>query len=144
MIVVDTTVLVYAVGEEHELAGPSRALIEAVGAGHVSATTTAEVIQEFVHVRSRRRGRSDAVRIGRALVELFAPLLLVERSALDQGLRLYERLPELGAFDAVLAAAAHESKATGLVSADRGFASVPRLRFIELGSPALSTLIAGS
>ncbi|HUP32534.1 MAG TPA: type II toxin-antitoxin system VapC family toxin [Gaiellaceae bacterium] len=142
MIVVDTTVLVYAVGEEHELTEPSRLLVEAIADGRVAATTTAEVIQEFVHVRARRRGRSDAVRVGRAYAELLGPLVAVERGALEQGLRLFERLPALGAFDSVLAAAALESRASGLVSADRAFASVPRLRFVEIGSPALHELIS--
>ena len=142
MIVVDTTVLVYAVGEDHDLAEPSRLLVEAIADGRVAATTTAEVIQEFVHVRARRRGRSDAARVGRAYAELLGPLVTVERSALEQGLKLFERLPELCAFDAVLAGAALESAATALVSGDRAFASVPRLRFVELGSSELRKLIS--
>ena len=144
MIVIDTTVLVYAVGEQHELAEPSRALVEAVGDGRVPATTTTEAIQEFVHVRSRHRSRSDAVRIGRYYAELLSPLLAVERSALEQGLALFERIAELGAFDAVLAATALEAGADGLVSADRAFASVPRLTFMELGSQQLDALIGES
>lgn len=141
MIVVDTMVLAYAVGGSHALAEPSRALIAAVGEGRVQATTTAEVIQEFVHVRSRRRDRSDAVRTGRYYAELFSPLVGAGRSALEQGLTLYERIPTLGAFDAVLAATALEAEADGLVSADAAFAEVPRLRFLELGSPALGELM---
>jgi predicted nucleic acid-binding protein len=144
VIVVDTTVLVYAVGEDHPLAEPSAALVEAIGDGRVSATTTAEVIQEFVHIRARRRGRPDAVRLGRAYVELLGPLLAVERRALEQGLRLFERLPELGAFDAVLAGATLESGASALASADQAFASVPRLRFVDIGSPTLADLIGSS
>ena len=144
MIVVDTTVLVYAVGEQHPLAEPSRSLVAAVGDGRIPATTAAEVIQEFVHVRSRRRSRSDAVRAGRDYAELFSPLLAVERPALERGLALFERLPDLGAFDAVLAATALESEATGLVSADRAFAAVPRLTFVELGSQQMRELIEES
>src|SRR4029453_11270527 len=130
-----------AVGGRPALAGPSRNLLEAIEQGSVSATTTPEVIQEFVHVRARRHGRSDAVRLGRAYAELLSPLLMAGRSALEQGLALFERLPELGAFDAVLAAAAIESGASGLASADRAFASVPRLTFLELGSPQLEALV---
>jgi uncharacterized protein len=142
VIVVDTTVLVYAVGEQHPLAEPSRSLVAAVGDGRIPATTTAEVIQEFVHVRSRRRSRSDAVRAGRDYAELLSPLVAVERSTLERGLALFERVTELDAFDAVLAATALEADADGLVSADAAFAEVPRLRFLELGSPRLRELIA--
>ena len=42
----------------------------------------------------------------------------------------------------MLAATALEAEADGLVSADAAFAEVPRLRFLELGSPALRELIA--
>jgi uncharacterized protein len=141
VIVIDTTVLVYAVGGRHALAGPSRNLLEAIEQGSVPATTTPEVIQEFVHVRARRHGRSDAVRLGRAYAELLSPLLMAGRSALEQGLTLFERIPGLGAFDAVLAAAVLQSETTGLVSADRAFTSVPHLTLFELGSPQLAKLV---
>lgn len=144
MIVVDTTVLVYAVGAGHPLAEPSRSLVQAVGDGRIRATTTAEVIQEFVHVRARRRSRADAVRLGRSYAELLSPLLAVGRSTLERGLALFERFPELGAFDAVLAAAALEAETTALVSGDRAFAPIPRLPFVELSSPALRELIEGA
>ena len=64
------------------------------------------------------------------------------RSALERGLSILERSPKLGAFDAVLAATALEADADALVSADGAFAEVARLRFVELGSPALRELIA--
>lgn len=65
MIVLDTTVLVYAKGAEHPLRDPCRDLVAAIADERIAATTTAEVIQEFVHVRARRRDRSDAAALGR-------------------------------------------------------------------------------
>src|SRR5688500_7640344 len=55
MIVLDTTVLCYTVGESHPLREPCRQLLLAQADGRVDAATTIEVIQEFVHVRARRR-----------------------------------------------------------------------------------------
>jgi len=60
MIVVDTTVLVYAVGTDHPLREPCQRLIRAIADGTILATTTIEVVQEFTHVRARRRDRKDA------------------------------------------------------------------------------------
>ena len=60
MIALDTTVLVYAKSAENPLRVPCRAIIEHADGGRVRATTTAEAIQEFVHVRARRRDRADA------------------------------------------------------------------------------------
>jgi hypothetical protein len=55
MILLDTTALVYAVGSEHPLREPCRALISAIGDGRIAATTTVEMLQQFTHVRARRR-----------------------------------------------------------------------------------------
>jgi len=122
MIVVDTTVLVYAVGADHPLREPCRELIGAIAAGRLVATTTVEVLQEFVHVRARRRDREDAARLARDYLDLLAPLLVVGQDDLREGLRLYTRSDSLGAFDAVLAATAGRADAAAIVSADEAFA----------------------
>jgi predicted nucleic acid-binding protein len=141
MIVLDTTVLVYAKGADHPLREPCRALLEAVGRGALAATTTAEVIQEFAHVRARRRDRSDAAELAAAYLDLLSPLLPVGEEQVLEGLRLFERHPELGCFDAVLAAAAMAAGAEALVSADGAFASVPGLVHVHPGTPALAALL---
>lgn len=130
MIVLDTTVLVYAMGAEHPLREPCRELIAAIAEGAIQATTTVEVIQEFVHVRARRRGRKDAAAAGRDYAELLAPLLSVAREDLQQGLALFERSDRLGAFDAVLAAAATAASASALISADTAFAGSAALEHV--------------
>ena len=133
--------LVYAVGADHPLKTPSAELIAAAGDGRVDATTTAEVIQEFVDVRSRRRSRADAVALARDFTRLLSPLLLVDEALLERGLALFAR-QGIGAFDAVLAATALASGADVLVSADRAFAAIPRLRHVAPGAPELARLLA--
>ena len=130
MIVLDTTVLVYAKGAEHPLRDSCRALVAAIADGVVQATTSVEVIQELVLVRARRRGRQEAADMGRDYAELLSPLLSVTREHLQDGLRLFERTDGLGAFDAVLAAAAAASGASALVSADRAFAGAGEVKHV--------------
>lgn len=68
------------------------------------------------------------------------PLLPVDSRDLERGLELYRRLDRLGAFDAVLAAAALGRQATALVSADVAFSAVPGLTAVvpdEAGVRAL-------
>jgi predicted nucleic acid-binding protein len=142
VIVLDTTVLVYAKGAEHPLRDPCRRLIAAIAGGGVVATTTVEAIQEFAHVRARRRGRADAVRLARDYVALLAPLLPVAAAELDRGLGLYEGVEALGPFDAVLAAAAEAAGAAALVSADTGFAELPGLPHVVPDEAGLATLMA--
>ncbi len=142
MIVLDTTVLVYAKGAEHPLREPSRRLIAAVAERELQATTTVEVIQEFVHVRARRRGRADAVVLGRDYAELLSPLLTLTVEDLHHGLSTFEHSEQLGAFDAVLAAAALSAGATTLVSADIAFASIPALAHVLPDERGVSDLLA--
>jgi predicted nucleic acid-binding protein len=139
VIVVDTSVLIYAVGGEHPLREPTLRVVDAVGDG-LAATTTAEVIQEFVHVRSRTHGRDNAIAHGRRWSILLSPLLPVTERELTAGLELYGQT-RLGAFDAILAAAAVASPARALVSGDRAFAEVRGLSFVDLASPELDRLL---
>lgn len=141
MIVLDATVLVYALGSEHPLREPSRRVIEAIGEGALAATTTVDVIQEFAHGYARRRARTAAAAHARRYVTLLEPLLMPTERDLDAGLRLFERHDGLDAFDAVLAATALEHGAEALVSGDRAFEDVRRLRFVELGSERFDELL---
>jgi uncharacterized protein len=142
VIVLDTTVLVYAVGDHHAFREPCRQVIEAVQDGQIEATTTVEVIQEFAHVRARQRPRADAAELARAYVELLAPLLVVEEQDLTEGLRLFERHPQLGSFDAVLAAAARSASATAVVSADAAYGTVPQLSHVVPDAAGVAALLS--
>ncbi len=141
MIVLDTTILVYAVADEHPLRAPCRHLLAAHGEGRIEATTTIEVIQEFAHIRARRRTRSDAVRLARHYLSAFT-VLVATSDDLDRGLTLFEEHSSLGAFNAVLAAVALDRGAEALVSADRAFASIPNLRWVDPATPALQRFIS--
>ena len=141
MIVLDTTVLVFAKGADHALRQPCRSLLEAVASGQLDATTSVEVIQEFTHVRARRRGRRDATALARDYADLLGPLLTTSASELRAGLALYEDVLALGAFDALLAATALSAGAEALVSADSAFASVPGLPHVVPDSAGIAHLL---
>jgi uncharacterized protein len=142
VIVLDTTVLIYAKGAAHPLRESCRELIAAIAEDELQASTTVEVIQEFVHVRAQRRTRSDAVALGSDYAELLAPLLSTDGEHLSRGLLLFERTQRLGAFDAVLAATALDAGASALVSADAAFASVPDLQHVVPDKPGVAKLLA--
>lgn len=141
MILLDTTVLVYAKGIDHPLRDPCRELIATVADRGIEATTTVEVIQEYVHVRARRRGRGDAAATGRDYAELLAPLLAVTSDDLNAGLALFERSDALGPFDAVLAACAARAGAQALVSADTGFSELTETVHVVPDSDGISQLL---
>jgi predicted nucleic acid-binding protein len=137
VIILDTTVLVYAVGDDHGLREPARAVLEAAYHHRIEATTTVEVIQEFLHARARRRPRSDAVEHAAAYTSLLSPLVTVDESVLDDALRVFAATETVGAFDAVLAAVVLAEPGRALVSADRAFAGVEGLTWHDLAAPGL-------
>jgi uncharacterized protein len=142
VILIDTTVLVYAKGQDHPFRDPCRGLIAAIADRRVEATTTVEVIQEFVHVRARRRGPLDAAALGRDYADLLSPLLSPTVADLEAGLVLYEHSETLGAFDAVLAACTARSGIQALVSADTAFAGLPGFAHVVPDHDGLSTLLS--
>lgn len=142
MIVVDTSILVYAVGMDHPHADPSRRLFDAVTAGRVAATTIVEAVQEFAHAFARRRPRAEAASHARRYARVLSPLLETDAAQLDLALDLLERYEAVDAFDALLAAAAMTSDAEALVSADTGFSSIPGLTHISPGSRSYEQLLA--
>jgi uncharacterized protein len=141
VIVLDTTVLVYAVGTEHPLRDPCRRIVDAITDGRVAATTLVEVVQEFAHVAARRAERRRVVTAARRYATLLAPLLTASSDDLEQALTLYERHQSLGAFDALLAATAIRSDATALVSADRSFGMVRGLRWVDPAAAEVESLL---
>jgi predicted nucleic acid-binding protein len=137
VILLDTTVLVHALGDDHALRAPCRSLIDAIGDRGLRATTTAEVIQEFVHVRSRRHGREDAAALGRRFADLLSPLHGVDEDDLRSSLDLFVVHDSLGPFDAVLAATVlRNDHIHTLVSTDRAFG---RVRDLDWADPSRTT-----
>jgi predicted nucleic acid-binding protein len=141
VILLDTTVLVYAKGADHPLRDPCRELIAAIVEGKIEASTTVEVIQEFVHVRARRRDRIDAAALGRDYAEILSPLMTVTADDLLTGLAIFERNESLGAFDAVLAACAARAEVRALVSADVAFAGLAEISHVTPDHIGLSKLL---
>ena len=143
MIILDTTVLVYAVGADHPLAEPCRQLVRMIGDGAVHATTTVEVLQEFAHVRARRRGREDAAELTRSFATLLAPTVELMDEDLDAGLDLFVKHDGLGVFDCVLVACAERVGATALVSADRALQEVESARVLDPAAADFLDILAG-
>jgi predicted nucleic acid-binding protein len=142
VIVLDTTVLLYAVGGEHSLREPCRRIVEEITDGRLAATTTVEAIQEFAHVRAQRRGRTEAAARAYDYIELLSPLLVVDRGALTRGLDLFATTERLGSLDAVLAAASIAAGAKALVSADRAFSALAEPPHVYPDADGVSALLS--
>lgn len=122
---------------------PARRVIRAIEDGVVHATTSVAVIQEFTHVSSRRRDRASTTSLARDHATMLSPLLNVSQDHVEPALALFEHDDSLDSFDSFLAAAAIAAGSEALVSADRAFARVEGLRFVDLADSAeLDRLLA--
>ena len=142
MLTIDTNILMYKSGDDHRLREPCTRIISLIADGTLEAMTTPETIQEFAHIYARRRGRRAAVDRAIEYAELLAPLCLSESEHLEAGLRLWADNEQLGAFDAVLAAVALDTKYATVVSADRAFASIPGITHVFPDEAGVASLIA--
>jgi uncharacterized protein len=124
VILLDTTCLVYAVGDDHERQASARALMDAALRGTITARTTSQVIMEFAHVRGRRRDRRDAASLARDFSDLLGPLEPTTALDVSTALTLWQDNPEIGSFDALLLAVAVRIGAEAVVSEDAGLARV--------------------
>lgn len=144
MLTIDTNILMYKSGDDHPLKRPCTQIIALIAEGKLQAMTTPEAIQEFAHIFARRRGRRAAAQRAAEYAELLAPLLLSEAEHLETGLQLWSDNEQLGAFDAVLAAVALDTKYATVVSADRAFAAVPGLRHVYPDADGVASLVGTS
>ncbi len=141
-LVLDTNVLVYTAGGEHQLRSPCTELMTAVATRAVSGTTSVEVLQEFAHVHARKRHRSLAAAQTLRFIEVLEPLLELTTDDLRLGLALWPRHEQLSSLDAILAASCINTGAT-LVSADKAFSRVRNLDHVVPDARGVKRLIAG-
>lgn len=127
----DTAVFLYAIGADHPYREPCRRLVSLAAEGQIHGEASVEMIQEFVHVRCRRKGdRQQAVREA-ADIALFCKLHDLTETDLRRALRLFKSVEALGMRDAIHAATALNRGLDLIVSPDRGFDNVPGLARID-------------
>jgi len=127
---VDTAVLLYAVGGDHPQRADCRRIVAAAGTGQIELHASVEMVQEFVFHRMRRVDRLSAVRQARDVAALCV-LHDFNRAVLQTALDLIADNDSLGGRDAVHAATAVQHGLSMIISPDLAFDDVPGLRRID-------------
>lgn len=126
-VFLDTSIFLYAVGSEHRYRGPCRRILAATASDEIDAVVNVEVLQEYVHVRTRKGiERSVAARESTDIISV----CLVEDVTMANfqvALRMFGATPEIELRDAIHTATAFSQLVDGIVSPDRGFDAVPEL-----------------
>lgn len=131
MILVDSNVLMYAVGGEHPNRAPAQRFLHRVGAKETAAVLSAEVLQEIFHrYRSMNRWK-EAVAILDQARRVFPEVLAITGNVMDRAREILDKHPLLSARDGVHAAVVSVYGLDGICSYDRDFDQIPGLRRIE-------------
>ena len=128
---IDSNVVLYAVGTEHRYREPCRHLVALADVGRLRPEASVELVQEVLWVRTRRLGdRAQALqdaRDARALCVIHP----VDPADLDRALELFEAHAALTPRDALHAATAINRGISQIVSADRHLDGITGLKRID-------------
>jgi predicted nucleic acid-binding protein len=131
VVFLDANVFLYAAGTDPLRSEPCRAILRSVQEGRVAACTSTEVVQEVLHVVSRRLGGAAAVVAAEAVLDLVPVPIAVTGAVMRRALVVLVSAPGVSVRDAVHAAAMAEVSCTTIVSADKHFDLIAGLRRID-------------
>jgi predicted nucleic acid-binding protein len=123
-------VFLYAVGADHPLREPCRAVLSAMDRGELAGATSAAVVQEVAHVIGRRGDRARACQVA-ADVGRSCPVLDLSAEDIPLALELFERHDRLDGQDAFHAALAINRGLAAIVTPDRAFDVLDRLQRLD-------------
>jgi uncharacterized protein len=118
---VDTNVLIYAVGRAHSLQDDARRVLDRIAEGALHANVDAEVLQEILHVYDARKERSKGFATLEDLLVIFPNPIAITREEIETARDLMRAHSFLGARDAIHAAVVQTHDLEGIVSADKVF-----------------------
>jgi uncharacterized protein len=118
MVFVDTNVFVYAVGRPHPLRDPARAMLRDHVASGARLATSAEVLQELMHVYLPV-GRLETLDAALTLAHDLTTVLPVDDSDIRAARNLVSGRPGLGARDLLHLAICTRYGASEILSFDR-------------------------
>jgi len=128
---IDTAVIMYAAGGEHQLRDPSRRVLSRIGSGELDGVISAEVVLEILHrfvsVRRSALGQAQATEA----MDFFAPVVPITHALMRRVPDLAARYPSLDARDLVHVATCIHEGITTIVSPDRSFDQVAEVRRID-------------
>ena len=143
-VLLDSNVILYAIGGEHPYAEPCRRIVALAGDGGVELEAPVDLVQEILHHRARRLGDR-----GKAAAEALAAARLCRLHAVEPqdataAAELFAGSNSLSARDAVFAAVASRHGLDAILSADSDFDGLDNLRRIDPADSAAVTALVNS
>ena len=127
----DTNVFLYAIGAESPHRGPCRDVLAAIGKGEIDAVTSSEVLQELLHLRTRRVSLHDGIQAARSAAAMVAEVLPVRGDDVLAACKILEKHPQMSARDALHVAVMKASRVHILISVDKDFDAVKDIKRVD-------------
>lgn len=128
MKLLDTNVFLYALGREHPYRSTCQTILRSLDEEGSGYTTDAEVLQEILHVFTRKGERLRGIRVVADLLVVLPALIPIGGVEIAAAAQLLGDHLALSPRDAIHAAVVLQHGLDGIVSADRGFDEVIGLR----------------
>ena len=132
MRLIDTNVIVYAVGSVHPLKQASDRILSDIAAGTLTANLDVETLQEVLHLYSSRGERRKGFRTIEHLLMLFPNPFPIGREEIERARDLMMEHSFLGARDGIHAAVVQTHDLEGIVTADKVFDRIKGLKRFDL------------
>lgn len=143
-VLVDTNVILYAIGGPHAYAEPCRRIVVLAGEGRVGMEAPVDLVQEVLHHRARRLGDRRQAAVEAMAVANLCRLHAVEPQDASDAAELFASSTRLSARDAVFAAVAVRHGLETILSADGDFDGLSGLRRLDPADPMSVTELIGA
>ena len=130
MKLIDTNIIIYAVGRPHQYREPCARILREASTDADAFAIDTEVLQELLHVYTMRAERRQALQVFDRSLSLFPNPLPVGRSEMVHARDLMEQHTQLSSRDALHAAVVVTCGLEGIVTTDRGFRVIPGLEVL--------------
>jgi uncharacterized protein len=128
---IDANIVLYSVGKPHPLKAPCLAVMEDLARRTILSATNIEVLQEILHIYSRRGERSFGIEMAQNLSSLVTTVLAVTPEDFARALIFHRQYPDLMARDSLHLASLHNNRITHIVSVDKHFDNLPGITRID-------------
>jgi predicted nucleic acid-binding protein len=128
---VDASVVMYAAGAEHPYKEPCSQIITAISTGKVVAATSTEVCQEILHRFSLIKRREEGIRVVKDTLLIIPQILAFTREDVEQAVQLLQKYHGVSSRDAVHAAVMQNNDLDTIISSDKHFDMVSKIRRID-------------
>lgn len=131
MKLLDTNIIMYAVGKPHVYKAPSQAILQKALNNTEIFNIDTELCQELLYVYGRRGERETGFKTVEALLRLFPNPHVIDSNVILETTRLMHKYPKLVARDAIHAAVATIYDLEGIISVDKVFDEIKGLKRFE-------------